>query len=1053
MYFSTVRVIGMFEIQRHLSQYHILMVIYAYRKGRVDQLFTNYEKFFDYAMGEYLELHYPCCFVNSDGRRCQVVKARHLAKGHQDDKGIIAAGDYEASFEPGFVKAWKSQLRMAIDGIHRDFSYELEQASQTPDIQAIPEERIALDLHAEYLNQFFEAVGPAAAIRSHATCFCCLMDVPEHPLPCGHVLCTACVRAYGKPLKSAVALNCCPLHREATNWVKAAHIKFKPAGAGVRILSLDGGGIRGIVQLEVLRAIEQSLGGYLPVQNFFDLIVGTGTGGMLGAALAMRDRTVDSCIDMFCCLCDHAFTPRLKGMPIINQIAQVFGNGPKFKTKPLYSALKTAFGDDDELFGPSSRIRPGSRVALTTTSVTGRESIVLASYRRPEDSMPVYSFERPHEPDMELKTWEGVAAALATPGYFRRFDFHGKTYLDGALRCPNPAFVADRERKLIWPDTDEPDLFLSLGTGQNRIMVLNKLSDRPKEAQPTTVIPQPGQTLNEARKASSRWRARRVDDVLDAESAWTDFRDFALREKPEAKGRRFIRFNPDLDREPPAGDSKGDIEALQMNVRKRLQTPHRLAALRNVAHRLVASSFYLQVQAKAGPEKTEQMLSGVISCRFDDGSMEMMALGKILADRRGQEFEPYFLVKPDMDSSELQNKVFITENVIRGMTDSAVFGLPNVYIPLRDQSRATSITLFLSAHDGLEPDGFTISGFPKVILGEIPGAKHRRKTTRMSSPQHSLRGPMRNFANMSIDGDALSLNGSTLGRESRGSTRESRDGRSSEDSWQQTQARMAAFNGTDGKPKMSLADIIAQNQGQGSSIKQRTNRFWTYIGNNHMAQHPEMYTADELAQHGISASGRQSASPPPNEGRTPAFMSPTLTTASTRSSATQQEVQEHDETRQSIHSVARELPKEPEPASREETEQDRVARKIRAQYQLAAAHNSLRPSDRDREPNPPPRRTTSLPTPDPDPNISRPPGAPSSSSLSSSDDDEEQDPTHRTSHSDDNDNGNDTDTTHTHYSGQAVQAQFTRASPVVQVRIRNSLDSILSMYSTNGSSL
>lgn len=35
------------------------------------------------------------------------------------------------------------------------------------------------------------------------------------------------------------------------------------------------GGIRAIVQLEILRAIEEALGRHIPIQNFFDLIVGT----------------------------------------------------------------------------------------------------------------------------------------------------------------------------------------------------------------------------------------------------------------------------------------------------------------------------------------------------------------------------------------------------------------------------------------------------------------------------------------------------------------------------------------------------------------------------------------------------------------------------------------------------------------------------------------------------------------------------------------------------------------------------------------------------------
>ena len=35
------------------------------------------------------------------------------------------------------------------------------------------------------------------------------------------------------------------------------------------------GGIRGIIELEVLRAVEQALGGKMSIQAFFDLIIGT----------------------------------------------------------------------------------------------------------------------------------------------------------------------------------------------------------------------------------------------------------------------------------------------------------------------------------------------------------------------------------------------------------------------------------------------------------------------------------------------------------------------------------------------------------------------------------------------------------------------------------------------------------------------------------------------------------------------------------------------------------------------------------------------------------
>ena len=987
------RVSWMFEKLSVMLASCVLLDCARFRKGRVDQLFTNYEKFFDYAMGEYLELHYPCSFVSADGtRQCMLVKARHQPKGHQDEQGIIAAGDYQAATDTITLPQWKAQLRSAIEGLHRDFSYELEQASQVHDTSAIPEERIALDLHIEYLNQFFEAVGPATSIVSHATCFCCLMDVPEHPLPCGHVLCTACIKAYGKQYKSMVSLFCCPLHREATNWARPALIKFKPTGAGVRVLSLDGGGIRGIVQLEVLHAIEQCLGGHMPVQNFFDLMIGTGTGGMVAIALAHKDRTVDSCLDMFTAMCDHAFTPRLKGVPVLNQIVQAIGSGRKYKTKPLIAALKTAFSEEADLFGSSDRFRNGARVAVTTSSVTGRESILLASYRRPDDVLPAYSFERPHEPDMEFKIWEALAAGLSNPLYFRPFAFHNKAYLDGGMRGPNPAFIADRERRLIWPDVAEPDLFLSLGTGQNRITILEKLSSRPKDGVASSVMLRPGQTAEEARKASKKWRSK-SDEILDAEIAWQDFRNYAVKERSEAKGRRFIRFNPDLDREPPNADSKSDLENLQVVVRKRLQTPHRLAALRNVAHRLVASSFYLDIQSKATAEKSEQIITGIITCRFEDGSADICALGRILEDRRTDGFEPFFQIRPNVESSEMSSRLTITLDVIRGMTDSGVFALPQLYIPLRDETKSTSVTLFLSAHDGLEPDGFPLSGFPRVLLGEAQNPKPRRPTR--GSSEQNLRSPIpsRHLKSPS-DIDSISLNGPARSIHS-------------DDSWQETQSKVSPFIAKSGQPKMSLADLIAQHQNTGTSIKNRTNRFWTYIGNNHMAQHPEMYSPEELSKFAASAKSMPSelASPATEASEmtmtgSPPFLSmSSLNLPSSTSPSEPQELEARDKATSEMQyqqQVTTHRPGE-HPAYRQQQQPQQQPQQQQKQ--------SERPDSQPREPIP--------------------------SACETVFEEEEAE-----------DDGS-------AYSGQV---QFAQASPVVmqQVRRRNTIDSFVNMYETHG---
>ena len=53
-----------------------------------------------------------------------------------------------------------------------------------------------------------------------------------------------------------------------------------------RVLSIDGGGIRGIIPALVIAHLEQKTG--QPASELFDLIVGTSTGGMLALGLAQQ---------------------------------------------------------------------------------------------------------------------------------------------------------------------------------------------------------------------------------------------------------------------------------------------------------------------------------------------------------------------------------------------------------------------------------------------------------------------------------------------------------------------------------------------------------------------------------------------------------------------------------------------------------------------------------------------------------------------------------------------------------------------------------------------
>lgn len=80
-------------------------------------------------------------------------------------------------------------------------------------------------------------------------------------------------------------------------WCSRTHTRRVSSIASKRIrlnmLTLHRGGVRGIVELEILRQLEKELGDLISIQSFFDLIVGTSTGGIVALGLTARNWSVD----------------------------------------------------------------------------------------------------------------------------------------------------------------------------------------------------------------------------------------------------------------------------------------------------------------------------------------------------------------------------------------------------------------------------------------------------------------------------------------------------------------------------------------------------------------------------------------------------------------------------------------------------------------------------------------------------------------------------------------------------------------------------------------
>ena len=187
------------------------------------------------AFNDFCDRHWPCSFQNNRKIRCTNVYLGHTSdKGHQNAMGkVIGDGDYVPSFN------YNNDLSRWIQSLEREMD-RIEQAkvSSRPGLKA---DDIILTLHAQNVQTFYHNIGLANNFISHYTCFCCLREIPLHPLTCGHVLCSPCVFSYGMPRGSGlIEILECPICMPRERWPQPTIIQFKHALAGVRVLSLDG---------------------------------------------------------------------------------------------------------------------------------------------------------------------------------------------------------------------------------------------------------------------------------------------------------------------------------------------------------------------------------------------------------------------------------------------------------------------------------------------------------------------------------------------------------------------------------------------------------------------------------------------------------------------------------------------------------------------------------------------------------------------------------------------------------------------------------------------
>ena len=221
-----------------------------------------------------------------------------------------------------------------------------------------------------------------------------------------------------------------------------------------RILSLDGGGIRGVITAMWLRELESILGS--PVRDHFDLIVGTSTGSILACALAMGKRP-DDIINLYETRGQIIF-PGLSGR-VWSGLKRTFTDGlsqPKYDGEGLDRELQAAFGT--ATFGTLPR-----KTLVVSYDTVRREARIFKSWRGDHDYVT-------------CPVWQIVRSSCSAPTYFPAFDLKingvSNSMIDGGVAANNPTACAIAEgvrlNEQLSPSQRIPlerFVVLSLGTG------------------------------------------------------------------------------------------------------------------------------------------------------------------------------------------------------------------------------------------------------------------------------------------------------------------------------------------------------------------------------------------------------------------------------------------------------------------------------------------------------------------------------------------------------------------------------------------------------------
>ncbi len=232
-----------------------------------------------------------------------------------------------------------------------------------------------------------------------------------------------------------------------------------------RLLSIDGGGLCGLIPAEALILIEKQLdeitGSQLPLCDRFDLIGGTSTGAILAAGLSLGLKA-EQLRDFYLNF----------GNGIFSKVFFPIRFWHSYPSEPLEGHLKEVFGENTTL--GSSKLR--TQILIVSKNATLGTTWFFTNNRQ----------GKYFNTNAAIPLWQIVRASSAAPTFFPPQKIkvpddlgqvHNYEFIDGGVSSyNNPSLqlfleATDPQYKFGWPTGTDKIVLLSLGTGFNSITI------------------------------------------------------------------------------------------------------------------------------------------------------------------------------------------------------------------------------------------------------------------------------------------------------------------------------------------------------------------------------------------------------------------------------------------------------------------------------------------------------------------------------------------------------------------------------------------------------